>query len=543
MKKKIFILITTLMIITTSYITILNDFEVKATPGGDGDGEEDDIGLDFNWMWDSVIKTMCNATYIPYNGQKILRGREFGTIGEYWAAEKIESYMLSCGLKKVKKLPLGPIDGCDHRYYTSRMNVTDYLLHINISSENYDHDIPVNESYVIPMTRPENPGTWYLEDNLDFTWNLPAEDEIIVILRPSDNFPAGGSLTNYTSHYNLSIDPINDFNILIGNATYIENGENLSTVQYDRVFLFDEEDGVKDQLNDTTNATGVLLIYNNTKGAEKVSKADAADYNFSICRVNSTGSNWTFVSELLNNNELMIVDNLIDNTTLTFTFNLSDACIPTSDYVILHYNGKRCGFIWDYFYYTWNYLCDFMCDLGICDLGKCKGIISYQNAFDSDQERRSHYMNAAVLGGLYNAWFRYDNWRALHNWSIGEGNYSRWSVLAEPSLPTFYVNYSIGNLLYENRSEALISGYECQELLEEKHSGNGTAGVEAYNVIGNLTIDGSDNPLDPDDPTVLVSNRYDGWWCEAPFDSGCGTGVVLAIAKSVSYTHLTLPTN
>ncbi len=549
MRKKLFVLFVTLLMTTSTYILVSNEFEVKATPGGGG-GEEDDIGLDFDWMWDDVITTICDAVYKAYPGHKIIRGRELGTIGEHWSADKIEYFMANnCSLKNVTQLPLGPISGCDGRYYTSRMNVTDYLLHIDINSKEYHKDIPVNESYVIPMARPKD----RLIGGLNFNWYLPDEDNIVIKPHPllfdsESDWPAGGTLTNYSSHYNLSIKPTNDLDILVGNATYIDPEDPLPDDQEDRVFLFNETQEGENQLDNVTNATGVLLIHD-SKG-HQIGKEKTADYNYSICRVETTESNLTDVLDDLKN-ESMIADNILDNNTLTFTYNLDEAWLPNPDYVVL--NNGSWGPAWgkinwginiakQYILYVLNI---FRADW---DMSLCKGLIAYQNKENSDQERRSHVMNQAVPGGLYKTWFRYDDLRTYMRWGVGEGDYCRFRVFAFPSLPIFYVNYSVGYCLFENYSEALISGYEYQEYIQEKHpiwppGAPWTAGVEAYNIIGNLTKDKSSNPLDPDDPTVIISNRYDGWWSEAAFDSGCGAGIVLAIAKYFKDYNITPKVN
>ncbi len=546
MKKKLFVVFVTLLMITSTYILVsIDEFEVKATPGGGGGSEEDDIGLDFDWMWDEAITTICEAVYDAYIGEEIIRGREFGTIGENYTADKIAGFMdVNCGLENATMLQLKPIKECKHRFYTTRMNVTDYLLHIKIDSENYDKDIPVNESYVIPMARPKDPGTL----DLDFNWTLPVEDNIVVFLHPEGNWPAGGALTNYSSHYNLSINSANGFDFLVGNATYIENGDPLPPDQEDRVFIFDENETGENQLKNVTNATGVLLIY--YEGRYEINKDVLAEKNFSICRVNASEGNLANVLNVLES-EPIIADNILDNNTLTCTYDLENAWVPDSDYVVLNLNRSwqeteiefkllkiRFNATWDYILYVFNQ--------GAPLLGKglCKGLIAYQNKFDSDQERRSHVMNQAVPGGLYNTWFRYSK---IYAKDMRKVEYNRLRVVAYPALPIFYVNYSIGNCLYENHSEAFISGYEDQEYIQEEHPlspwAQWKAGVEAYNVIGNLTKDKSDNPPDPDDPTVLISNRYDGWWSEAAFDSGVGTGVVLAIAKYFNYYNITPKVN
>jgi hypothetical protein len=260
MKNKLYVIFVTLLILTCGLFIGTKDLDVKATSSGGSNCGIDDIGLDVNWMWNDVISTICNATYEAYKGDNIIRGREIGTKGDRWSANEIEEYMREdCGLENVEQIQLLPINDpkCWTRYYTSRMNVTDYRLHIDIDSKNFHKTIPVNESFVIPMTRPKDK----LWGSLTFDWTLPDNDDIVIQLHKDGEWPAGGSLTNYSCK-NLSISPINEFDIMVGNATYVELGDPLPNNQENRVLLIDEEnDECEERLENVTNATGVLLIH------------------------------------------------------------------------------------------------------------------------------------------------------------------------------------------------------------------------------------------------------------------------------------------
>jgi len=86
----------------------------------------------------------------------------------------------------------------------------------------------------------------------------------------------------------------------------------------------------------------------------------------------------------------------------------------------------------------------------------------------------------------------------------------------------------LGNYLNSTRGGCCgttISGDINQDFHEETDT-TGSSGVDAHLVIGNITIDES-----PDDKYIIISNRYDGWWGEAPGDSGIGTAMVLALAR------------
>ena len=531
-----------LMVCLSTVLIIPSDLEVNATGGGGGGEEEDDIGLDFDWMWNVAIDNMSNAVYLAYNNTEIRKGREFGTKGELWAANKIKEYMIdNCGLENVDKLPLGPIKKLKfiNRYYSGKVNVKDYLLNIDIDSENYDKDISQNECFVIPMTRTNN----QLEN---LTGNFPYDD-CYIKLDPADNnlvtnadakWPLGGSFTNY-SCFNLTIDPDNDFDILLGNATYIASGDPLPDDQENRVFLFDENKTTESDLDNVTNATGVLLIHEYNV-IEKIDKEVTAKYNYSICRVETDEANLNAILNGLEN-ESMVCDNIFDNTTLTFTNNISQACVPLSDYFILSTRGLGWGISANLSHKFDALRLWFLNIITFLDiLSDCKGCITYKPC-PTAELNKTHYMNNHAIGNLRGGWFR-------NGGSDSDDFYLMARVLAWPALPVFFVNYTLGNYLYENYDDALISGYVNQEFLQEKHlplldPSQWTAGATTYNVVGNLNIDKSDNIPDSDDPTVVISNRYDGWWCETPFDCGSGVGVVLAIAKYFNDSNITPKVN
>jgi len=89
-----------------------------------------------------------------------------------------------------------------------------------------------------------------------------------------------------------------------------------------------------------------------------------------------------------------------------------------------------------------------------------------------------------------------------------------------PALPVFSVNKTIGDFLLKHykEDECTISGYINQTYNKS---------VKAYNVEGWIQPDNKKNC----NKTVIISNRYDGWWGETPCDSGAGAGIVMGIAK------------
>ena len=513
-------------------VFVNNELNVEAT-GGEGEG--DNIGLDYDFMW-LVSKTVSNATYEAYEGDKITKGREFGSKGDWWTANKIRDYMRDyCGLENVDQIPLGPIGGnFSDRYYTNKININDYLLHIDNPDYNEDtgfpSDVPVNESFVFPQAYPQD---W---TGTDLTFNSTMVDgENVRVIEPwSTNWAAGGSLTNY--YYNLSVSPVNQCDLLIGNATYIADDDPLPEDQDCRVFIFDEEEGeCEEKLENVSNASGVVLIHN---VSSRYKTPNASSCSFSVGRVNSSEINLSDILDLFNNSEIMMVENIIFNDTLTFTYNITSENVIWPDYNFMLIDklerpppgGNRTGNDW---FVTWTFLFR-LANLLLFNivLGKCKGVILFNEFSYGTNYNGTHFMNTNNPAKKYHGWYR-----LRYPFSP--------SPIGFPSLPVFYVNYSVGNWLLENASNIsnTVTGYLDQTYLEEIHGENPQAGVDAYNVIGNITTDKSGNVPDPVDPIILVSNRFDSWWSEASFDSGCGVGVVLSIVKYFKDFNLTPKVN
>ena len=76
MKSKIVSILVCMLLITTTFIINYNeDSNVKADPGGGGEGS-DGIGLDFEYMWD-ITENLSNVVH-QYPSGMIPKGRAFG---------------------------------------------------------------------------------------------------------------------------------------------------------------------------------------------------------------------------------------------------------------------------------------------------------------------------------------------------------------------------------------------------------------------------------------------------------------------------------
>ena len=503
MKNKLYVIFLTLLMCLTVIVIVPEDLEVEA--GSGGTGEEDGIGLDYDFMW-NVTENLSRVVHDVYpQGEDVIRkGRAFGTDGDRWTANYTRDILEDLDLENVDKIPIGPIQSKKSWYYTSKLETINFNLTLD------DHPTqktqPKNETFTFPSARPDN-----VNNQMNYNYTFTNEKIKSSILDfPSTNYPLAGTYTN--NYLNITYNPMNDLHGIIGNATYITSSENLPDEQESKIFLIEETEGCEDQLNNVTNATAVILIYDTEKGYE-ADNSSYANCTGSVIRVNSTENNLTQIKNMLENNTWMIADNYINETVLTFTYDLNNGTWYDYDFVILHslIQGVEGTFFWETAF--WWLLNEFwIFTLG--DSPLCKGFIIYPDYVDD-----VHFM-------------LYSN-RAWRGYSYGrfESPGEELRLLPEkfPCLPTFSVNKSIGTWLKENRTDpdCTISGFLDQQFIEEDHTGETwEPGVEAYNVVGNIS-----GQRGPEDGIILISNRFDGWWGETPGDSGAGAGIVLAVAK------------
>jgi hypothetical protein len=379
---------------------------------------------------------------------------------------------------------------CDYKVET-----IDFKLEVINTTQTYPFQNPMlkNETFVMPSglynNSHANQNYWSMDYNKTFT-NAK--------LVPK-NFSKHWLMVGATSqdYLNVSISDLEEltvFSTVCGNATYIPNGGPLPEDQEGRIFIFDEvEVECEDQLFNITNATGVILLRNTSTRYE--TSFDFSTLTTQAARINNTETNLPTVLEMLENNTIMLVDNSIDNETLTFVHNFSflDTWWPEDDFFIIdsykpaHIND-RAKTIWSLNPRMKN----------LFQLGWCHGFIFYYRHLDDIHTMES--TKRLWRGGAYNKW----NQR-IHYYGI-----------YTPAIQFFSVNKSVGEWLVNNASTTTVSGYFEQE----------DNNVDAYNVVGNLTIEQS-----PDDKIVILSSRFDGWWGETPGDSAAGTAIILGIAK------------
>ena len=510
MNKKISVLFVTLLMMILSVIVIFpENLEVEATGGdGGGDGEDNGIGLDYDYMWD-VIYNLSRVVHDAYDEGDIRKGRAFGTKGEHYTVEYIlQPRMENLSLENVDKLPLGYVDRLGHRFkqYSSKMITEDFQLIVNNAScnpYNWSQYVPKTESFPIPSGFKHYNASLPKNERLNYNYTFDQELIRKFVINP-ENYPYAGTLTNY--FYNLTFDELADSSLIIGYVQYLSNNETVPEEQDGKVFLINDEQGCQKQLDNMTNNSGCVII---CEAGREVQNANILNCTFPIIKVSDdTGNqqNLTNITSKLENGTGMIADNVLEDEILTFTYNLSEACLPSDfDWVFIgkirdphetehqyvdYGNMKIQSYIWHA--YNWHIL-----DRELIR-PICKGIIYYDFT-------NTHFMSFASRSWKWNQ-------------HLKEGGYRN-----GPALPMFSVNNSVGSWLEENRYTTTISGYLDQEWKKQTST---SPGIEAYNVVGYRNI--SNNP---EDKTVIISNRYDGWWGETPSDSGVGAAIVLGIAK------------
>jgi hypothetical protein len=319
----------------------------------------------------------------------------------------------------------------------------------------------------------------------------------------TDYWPTGGSFNDFVLNVtDFTVE--NSFSPVIGGSVaYIASNETIPSEdeQYGLVFLLDDVEGCQDKLDNITRGEASIIIDTGSKG---IQHANTSECLFSVFSVNV--SDGTDVKELLENYSAVLVDNVTGN--LTFTYNLGEGEWITDDHVYIdripdHYelwnNTGSTGPLLNRFVkmspydkaniilyllcvniksYFWRIISEFR-------IKRTKGIILY-DSYDY------HYMLSK--GGP---------WQGSPN--VKEMNVLKKLVYYSnngPCLPVFTLNYSAGSWLKNNSCNTTVDGYADQKLTVETPT---SPGLEAYNVVGNITIDNN-----PDDAIAIISNRYDG---------------------------------
>jgi len=515
MKKIKTIFLVGLLLSASVIVIVNNESDVEATGGGEGENGENGMGLDFSYMW-SATWWLANVTHREdiYQEGDIPKGRYFGSDGDRATAEYLKEELnnLAPTLEDVDRIPIQSDTNKEPKKwwrYNYVVDVDDFELTINGDDYIYSFmpTLPMNATFVQP-TGSKNLIRIIGDKEIDYT-----NDFTNLKIVPKDLMYR---LPLHSDHYTIECEGITDYNETIGIATYVD--DSLPPDQEDRVLLLEEEEGVNETLeNITSNASAVILINDNT--LDPPFEADTSKCNVSVInRVYKDDSSISAIIELLENDTIVIADNIFKDGVFNFSYNHSFTnwswCEENDFFYVTPHGEYTYGFWesgWDITEFDSNYLriiyrnfLEYIDNKDNPELGEyCLGVIAYDNEeiFDG----KTHLMWPPV--------------RKWPGWSDTKREQRRnYLFKIGPLLQTIFVNNSVGqSLVYiHDKEDASISGYITQS------AGN----VEAYNVIGNITI-----PNSPNDYVTIVSNRYDSLWSEAPGDSGAGAGIVLGIAK------------
>ena len=126
------------------------------------------------------------------------------------------------------------------------------------------------------------------------------EDDVKIIRLPfpeenrCNNWPFGGTFTNYS--LNVSCEILNKYETIIGNVSYIESDEQIPDFQDGMVFMMNESSTSEEKIKNITNASGCILIYNQSR---KYAYDNASDLNLSAIRINETDND--NLTDIINN--------------------------------------------------------------------------------------------------------------------------------------------------------------------------------------------------------------------------------------------------
>jgi len=446
--------------------------------------EREITDLDYNEMW-NYTSHIGNIVHTAYEGDEIRKGRAFGTKGDNATADYLLHELREMGFdeKNSCKEKIEPLWYKPFWHYSKKVETVDYRFRINLPA-GQNILIPKNETFVFPSAMPELPE---ITLNHNYTFNG-------VRVVPLRDLP---HLFKLDIFYNILCEPVNTNYSLMGKAEFISDQDNIPDEQTGIIFVLEEKEGSELLLTNLSEATGGILIHDNYT-------IETSNIELPIVRISSEDENLSRVLNLIENNINVMVSNAADNETLTFWVVEDETVRPNYPYMVLvgiqetddpwYVVGTRIYSRSAIEYWSPN----------------CRGYILY------DKHNDTHFM-----GFTTRDWKGYPSiLRSLNFTDPALKDYfPRIFSRITPCKPVFSVNRSIGMLLEKhayNESCNITGSYLNQRYVE----------VEAYNVVAK--IEAKNNPSGE---TVVISNRYDGWWGETPGDSGAGTALVLGIAK------------
>jgi hypothetical protein len=499
MERKIgSILIITLVILSSIQLFTIDRTNSRADPS-EGFTTVDKY-IDFDYMWNTSTY-LASLAHTAYNNSELAKGRYFGSKGEKKAADNLYdnlTWVMDFGPDNVQKIYLQHVDGRPYFGYSELVEVKTCKMTINhpdFQTETHltTSTIPPNDYAPIAAVR-----TIGQINNCSFNYSY---NNIRVINEPDFNatYPLWQTGLN---PYNLSFTPLNDATIILGKLTYISPGAPIPAHDLQTVFLLNETRGVDGQIENATNASGVILLQDE---ARSYTYNNASHYSFPITRIDladqSESQNVTIIKNLLENGTSVIADSTIyqDHITLIHDLN-SPACHPSNPCLVL-FNFSR-GF-------------------GIIE----KTLALYLRNFFY------RLIDTPVEGII----IRDEETQDCHNMYPQMISNPRFVANIFPcfALPGYSVNNTIGTFLWNHSNQQFdtITGYINQFHHKETPQ---HPGVDAYDIAAYLNITHS-----PNDNITILSSRYDSMLNECSGDSGTGTAIIMGIAQYMQQLNQT----
>ncbi len=318
MKKKLSVVILTMILIASTVLVVNDDINVEAT-SGDGEGANENIMLDVDYIWGRT-EQLANVIY-RYPQGMIPRGRGFGTLGanNYTVFDILIPELQSMNLSGVDELPIGHIDSEEEWgdwEYTTNIWVNDFQLTVNNDNYPFPNNIPKKESFLIPAGRNSTLPSWLGGVP---TFNNSFENVEIFPRIFTDLWPLGGTFNNYSLNISESdYENLNNpFPLIYGKLTYISENDAIPDAenQIGRVFLLEESSSCQDKLDNLTNSQSIIIV-----DTPAIYNIDASNCPSPVVNI----ANYSAGSELLNiveNYSYILVDNVTDNLIITYNFN------------------------------------------------------------------------------------------------------------------------------------------------------------------------------------------------------------------------------
>jgi len=437
------------------------------------------------WNWTNIL---ANIIY-SFNGTQIPRGRAFGSHGADLAKNIILNEMtnnlslVDPHPEKIKHILTKP-----GKYYTSIINVTDFKLTINNPNYPLPHDVPINESFVIPSAF------------IPMTRNTILNNTSIVAVNLT-NTSLLGNIVNYSMMNISNYQLINNNSFFVGNVTFLSENATIPDQenQQGRIFVINNSAQSQSQLDNFTYASGCIVINLNSR---YIYPLTAYRCPYAVMNVSQTSGN--LIRNLTTNYTMVIAD--IEKGHLVFYYNITEGSLvhQNQNYIVIdriptHYemrsiaNQSHAGWIEyiqnfskkNFAYWCLNFLPFYP---------NCKAFI----LFDTYDQ---HFMNPAFF-----------------IWNLEKPN-----LAISPAIPTYTINNTVGEFIIHNESTTTLSGHINQEFEAETPF---SVGVTAYNVLGNIT-----NPNNKNKQIAVLSSRLDGWFGQTTGDSGAGNAILLGLAR------------